>query len=52
MHLTSEVMDEYAQLWNDEGGALDAQDEQAGVVVVGVILIDNGDLRVDPLELF
>lgn len=52
MHLTSETMDEYAQLWDDEASASDAQDERGAGVTVVVVLIDNGDLRVDPLELF
>lgn len=54
MPLTSEAMDEYTQLWDDVASAPDAQ-EGSGVgdmVVAVVVLIDNGDLRVDPLELF
>jgi hypothetical protein len=52
MHLTSEAMDEYTQLWHDESSAPDAQDERGAGIVVAVVLIENGDLRVDPLELF
>lgn len=51
MLLTSESMDEYAGLWNDEGDAPDEPNERGQVVAV-VVLIADGDLQVDPLELF
>lgn len=53
MSLTSETMAEYTELWNDEGSAPDEPGErEAGVTACVVVLIADGELRVDPLELF
>lgn len=51
MLLTSESMDEYGALWNDEDDAPDEPNERAQGFAV-VVLIADGDLQVDPLELF
>jgi hypothetical protein len=52
MRLTSEFMDEYAEVWHDEASAPDAHEGRAIIVTVAVVLIEDGELRVDPLELF
>jgi hypothetical protein len=53
MSLTSELMDEAVEACEDEPCVPDAPcGPDGGVIVVGVILIDHGDLRVDPVHLF
>lgn len=51
MSLTCETMDEYTAEWKNQNGAPDAE-QRGDVVVAVVVLIEDGDLRVDPLELF